>query len=164
MFVEIFTYELGANFFNHLVFHFAIVFYLVLIPPVLSLIDLSFAIGTARKLGESVRSHKLRKTLEKISRYWLFQFGAATVGTMGLLFPWYNLPYVAILATLAITVIEFRSYIEHWRRRRDHMSKLPEALGDILEFARSDRKSLDNIIRTIGQLRDSAAATTPSEQ
>lgn len=137
-FFNIFQLELGENFFNHLKFHFAIAFLLYFIPPVLAAVDLKLAISTARMLGERVRSHKLRKCLEKVTVYWTIQFAAMVLGSIGLLWPWYNLPYFTIVATLCIGFTEFFSYKEHLSRRKDGLSKIPETMQEIIEFIDKD--------------------------
>lgn len=131
---EIFTLELGENFFSHLIFHFAVVFFLYLIPPALAAVDLKLATSVARMHGERIRSHKLRKCLEKVTLYWALQFAATVLGGTGLLFPWYNLPYLTITATIAIGCIEILSYREHLKRRKDNIAKIPETVQEIIEF------------------------------
>lgn len=131
--------EMGEHFFRHLVFHYTIVFFLFFIPAALSVADLLYAISAAKRLGEPVRSHKLRKTMQKILMYWGFQIVTVILGTIGLLFPWYNLPYLTILATLAIGIIEVKSFIECWRRRKDNMAKIPETVQEIIEFIGKDK-------------------------
>lgn len=135
---EIFTLELGENFFNHLKFHFIVVFFFYFIPPILAAIDLKMAISTARMHGEKIRSHKLRKCLEKVTIYWAIQFAATVLGCTGLLFSWYNLPYLTIVATFCIGITECISYKEHLRRRKDGLAKIPETMQEIVEFIGKD--------------------------
>lgn len=137
--IDAFVFELGDNFFRHAVFHYAVVFYLFLVTVIMSVADLCYAVSTARKLGERVRSNKLRKTLQKITLYWGFQLLSAAVGSIGLLLPWYNLPYLTIVATAAIVVVESKSLLEHFKRRKDHMTKLPEAVQDIVDLIGKER-------------------------
>lgn len=132
--IEVFTLEMGDGFFAHLLFHYSIVFLLFLVPIVLSFADLGYAVSTARKLGERIRSHKLRKTVEKILLYWGLQLVSAVIGSIGVLFAWYNLPYLTMFATVVIAVIEVKSLVEHFRRRKDHLSKVPETVQEIIEF------------------------------
>lgn len=146
--IEIFTHELGENFLNHLVFHYAIVFLLFLVTPALVAADLLYALSTAKKLGERIRSHKLRKSVEKILLYWGLQILAAIVGTIGLLFPYYNLPYLSILTTLVIVVIEGKSLVEHFRRRKDNLSKIPGAVQEILDFVGGEDE-MAGIVRAV---------------
>ncbi len=137
--IDAFVSEMGEHFFRHLVFHYTIVFFLFFIPAALSVADLVYAISTAKRLGEPVRSHKLRKTMQKILMYWGFQIVTVILGTIGLLFPWYNLPYLTIIATVAIGIIEIKSFVECWRRRKDNMAKIPETVQEIIEFIGKDK-------------------------
>ncbi len=109
-------------------------FTLILIPPALVALDTYFATSTARMLGEKIRSRKLRKGIEKLTFYWGAQIAASLVGTIGLLFTWYNLPYLTILVTLAVAWTEGKSYREHFSRRRDGVAKVPESLQEMIDF------------------------------
>ncbi len=147
--LEAFTVELGDNFSRHLIFHYAVVFILALIPPVLVALDTYFATSTARMLGEKIRSRKLRKGLEKLSFYWGAQIAASLVGTIGLLFTWYNLPYMTIFVTLAVAWTEGKSYREHFIRRKDGVAKIPETLQEMIDFFGEDE--LKTTLRAIAR-------------
>ncbi len=147
--LEAFTVELGDNFSRHLIFHYAVVFILALIPPVLVALDTYFATSTARMLGEKIRSRKLRKGLEKLSFYWGAQIAASLVGTIGLLFTWYNLPYMTIFVTLAVAWTEGKSYREHFIRRKDGVAKIPETLQEMIDFFGED--DLKTTLRAIAR-------------
>lgn len=155
---EIFTYELGERFFSHMLFHFIIVFFLYLVPPVMAAVDLKLAVSTARMLGERVRSHKLRKCLDKVGRYWLIQFAATAIGCVGLLFTWYNLPYIVLLVTLAIAATEIKSYREHMRRRKDGLAKLPETLEDLAVFMGGEAELKRLVTKILAERLEKAAA------
>lgn len=107
------------------------------------------AISTARMHGERIRSHKLRKCLEKVSIYWAIQFAATVLGCIGLLFSWYNLPYLTIIVTLGIGAAEILSYKEHLKRRKDGLAKIPETMQEIVEFIGRDelRSAIIDIAR-----------------
>lgn len=154
--IEAFAAEMGDGFFTHLIFHYTIVFGCFVLTMVLVLADLYFAITTARKLGEKVRSHKMRRTIEKLTRYWAFQLVAAAIGSLMVVFPWYGYPYLCLAATIGVSVVEFVSYKEHWRRRKDHMSKIPEALQSIVDFCGGDE--IKDIIKEVA-LRHLASKT-----
>ncbi len=147
--IEAFISELGDGFFRHLIFHYAIVFTLILIPPALVALDTYFATSTARMLGEKIRSRKLRKGIEKLTFYWGAQIAASLVGTIGLLFTWYNLPYLTILVTLAVAWTEGKSYREHFSRRRDGVAKVPESLQEMIDFFGEDE--IKDIFHTIAK-------------
>lgn len=136
--IEAFTIEMGAGFFTHLIVHYAIVFALFLLTIVLVFADLSYAISTAKRLGERIRSRKLRKSIDKILRYWGLQLLASILGSFGLLFKGYDLPYLTMFITLIIVIIEGKSLWEHFRRRKDHMSKIPETIEEMIDFVGSE--------------------------
>lgn len=119
------------------------------LSPVLVALDTYFATSTARMLGEKIRSRKLRKGLEKLSFYWGAQITASLVGTIGLLFSWYNLPYMTILVTLAVAWTEGKSYREHFIRRKDGVAKIPETLQEMIDFF--GEEELKGIFRTIAR-------------
>lgn len=118
----------------HLFWHLAIIFYLILLTGLFSLADMFSGVYTAKKTGERLRSHRYRKTIEKITWYWFFQILVAAVGLVGTLFPWYNLPYLSIAAALCICVIEGKSIWEHVKRRKDRLAKLPEILNEFIDL------------------------------
>ena len=120
--------------FPHLIWHLAIIFYLILLTGLFSVADMCSGVYTAKKTGERLRSHRYRKTIEKITWYWFFQILVAAVGLVGTLFQWYNLPYLSIAAALCICVIEGKSIWEHTKRRKDRLSKLPEILNEIIDL------------------------------
>ena len=100
-------------------------------------------------LGEKIRSRKLRKGLEKLSFYWGAQIAASLVGTIGLLFTWYNLPYMTIFVTLAVAWTEGKSYREHFIRRKDGVAKIPETLQEMIDFFGEDE--LKTTLRAIAR-------------
>lgn len=131
-FFEVLTMESYSL--HHLLFHSAIVFYLIILTGVFSFADMLYAVNTAKKLREPIRSHRFRKTVEKIALYWGAQLLIFMVGLMGTLFPWYNLPYLSMLAAMLICYIEGKSIVEKFKRRKDHMSKIPEAISEIVDY------------------------------
>lgn len=96
--------------------------------------DTISGIYTAKKTGEKLRSHRLRKTFEKMAVYWFFQTLVAAVGIIFTLFSFYNLPYLSILLAAAICVTEGRSMYEHARRRRDGVAKIPETMQELIDL------------------------------
>lgn len=66
-------------------------------PKVFSIADTISGVYTAKKTGEKLRSHRLRKMFEKMAIYWFFQSLVGIVGLILSLFPFYNLPYLSIV-------------------------------------------------------------------
>lgn len=79
------NYDVG-----HLYRHLIVCFILFLITVAVCLIDFVSGVYTAKKLGEPLRSRKLRMTVEKISWYWLIQLLGFILGLMGTVFAWYE--------------------------------------------------------------------------
>lgn len=136
--------------FPHLIWHLTIIFYLILLTGLFSIADMFSGVYTAKKTGERLRSHRYRKTIEKITWYWFFQILVAAVGIVGTLFPWYNLPYLSIAAALCICVIEGKSIWEHVKRRKDRLAKLPEILNEFIEMI-SDADVLKETIKIVAK-------------
>lgn len=136
--------------FPHLIWHLAIIFYLILLTGLFSIADMFSGVYTAKKTGERLRSHRYRKTIEKITWYWFFQILVAAVGIVGTLFPWYNLPYLSIAAALCICVIECKSIGEHVKRRKDSLAKLPEILNEFIEMI-NDADELKETIKIVAK-------------
>ena len=57
------------------------------------LIDLWDGVHTAKVLHRTIRSHKLRITMNKLGEYWRVMLMGFIVDLVGVLFPWYNLPF-----------------------------------------------------------------------
>ena len=127
------NYDVG-----HLYRHLIVCFILFLITVAVCLIDFVSGVYTAKKLGEPLRSRKLRMTVEKISWYWLIQLLGFILGLMGTVFAWYEWPYISMCICLAIIVIEGKSVLEHAKRRKCRTAKIPETIRDMAEWIGED--------------------------
>lgn len=133
-FIEIIKIGMGDYSLHHLAWHLLIVAFCIVATGVFSLADTISGIYTAKKTGEKLRSHRLRKTFEKMAVYWFFQTLVAIIGVILTLLPWYNLPYLSIILAVAICVTEGRSMWEHSRRRKDGMAKIPETVQELIDI------------------------------
>lgn len=133
-FIEIIKIGMGDYSLHHLAWHLLIVAFCIVATGVFSLADTISGIYTAKKTGEKLRSHRLRKTFEKMAVYWFFQTLVAIVGIILTLLPWYNLPYLSIILAVAICVTEGRSMWEHSRRRKDGVAKIPETMQELIDL------------------------------
>lgn len=120
---------------HHLAWHVSIVAFCILTSGVFSVADTVSGIYTAKKTGEKLRSHRLRKMFEKMAVYWFFQVLVGIVGLILSLFPFYNLPYLSILFAVMICIAEGKSMWEHAQRRKDGVAKLPEAVQELIDLA-----------------------------
>lgn len=153
-FVEIIKIGMGDYSLHHLVWHLSIVAFCILTSGMFSVADTVSGIYTAKKTGEKLRSHRLRKMFEKMAVYWFFQVLVGIVGLILSLFPFYNLPYLSILFAIMICAAEGRSMWEHSRRRHDGVAKLPEAVQELIDLAGGEdelkRALLDMVRKRLG--------------
>lgn len=107
------------------------------------LIDLWDGIYTARKLGERLHSHKFRHTVQKAGEYWRLLLFGFIADTLGLLLPWYALPYITMALCVSLVFIEMKSVFEHYKRRKSRLAELPEIAARIVEcVTEQDAKKL----------------------
>lgn len=151
---EIIKVGMGDYSLHHLVWHLTIVAFCILVTGVFSMADTASGIYTAKKTKEKLRSHRLRKTFEKMAVYWFFQILVGMVGVIFSLFPWYNLPYLSIVFAAMICVAEGRSMWEHSRRRKDGVAKIPETLQELIDIVGGEeevkRALLDFVQKRLG--------------
>lgn len=133
-FFEIIKLGMGDYSLHHLAWHLLIVAFCIVTTGVFSIADTISGIYTAKKTGEKLRSHRLRKTFEKMVAYWFFQILVAIVGVILSLLSWYNLPYLSIVLAMAICITEGRSMWEHSKRRKDGVAKVPEVLQELVDL------------------------------
>lgn len=131
---EIIKVGMGDYSIHHLVWHLTIVAFCILLTGVFSVADTASGIYTAKKTREKLRSHRLRKTFEKMAVYWFFQILVGMVGVILSLFPWYNLPYLSIVFAAMICAADGRSMWEHSKRRKDGVAKVPEAMQELIDL------------------------------
>lgn len=110
-----------------------IIFMCFILITVAVLLDLYTGIRAAKKTGEPIRSHVLRKTIKKIIDYYVIIVLCTLIDVLGLCFPWYNIPYADILATLSVILIEGRSMLENFARAKSCASKIDDVVLDILQ-------------------------------
>ncbi|MBQ5922433.1 MAG: phage holin family protein [Alistipes sp.] len=97
------------------------------------LMDLDTGVRAARKSGEKISSRNLRRTITKIIDYLRVLVFGVMIDVLGLAFPWYNIPYCAILVALAVVLIEGKSVLENYRKTKSTASKLPEEIAAIIK-------------------------------
>lgn len=144
-FIEVIKLGMGDYSLHHLAWHLLIVAFCIVITGVFSIADTISGIYTAKKTGEKLRSHRLRKTFEKMAVYWFFQILVAIVGVMFTVFSFYNLPYLSIVFAAMICIAEGRSMWEHSRRRRDGVAKIPETVQELIDLVGGE----DELKRTL---------------
>ena len=124
-----------------------IIFTCCLIVVIACLFDMWTAIEAAKTRKERISSHSLRKTVTKVIDYLRIVFFALLIDILGLFFPWYSIPYCVILATLGILLIEGRSFIENYRKKKSAAAEIVDAIKEIIDC--KDKVSAENIISMI---------------
>lgn len=118
------------------------------------LIDLWTGIDAARKNREKIRSKALRRTVAKALDYLRVIMFAILIDVLGLTFPWYVIPYCAIVCTLGVLVIEGKSVLENFQKKKSSAAKITEVIETIIEC--TDNETAEKIIKAIksdGELR-----------
>ena len=129
-----------------------IIFVCCVLIIVASFIDMWTGIDAARANKEPISSRALRKTVAKIIDYLRVLVFAVLIDILGLCFPWYAIPYCAIIGTLGILLIEFRSVIENSRKKRSHAGEVMDMVAKIIECATD--KDAEKIIEFINKNGD----------
>ena len=102
----------------HLYRHLGISLSMWVLTICLVLLDLVDGVHTARVLHQRIHSHKLRATVVKFGEYWRFLLFGFFFDLAGVFFPWYGYPYMTIIITLGLSVIELKSMLEHAKKRK----------------------------------------------
>lgn len=120
---------------EHLALYLFVIFICHLLIAVAPIVDMWDALYTARKVKERIRSHKVRKTVEKIGEYWRLLLLGVLIDALGFFFPFYKLPFISMLMSLGVVVIEVLSIFEHIRKRKSRLERLPQLVEKIINCA-----------------------------
>lgn len=141
--------------FNALEYYVAIRTIIVLIcwtfMVIACLIDFWSGTDTAKALGEKLISHGFRRTITKMGDYVRVMFFALMFDMLGSLLPFYKIPFVTILATIAVVIIEGKSVIENSRRKKAHAADIPDIVKQIIHAttAKQGHEIIDKIIQNL---------------
>lgn len=132
-----------------------IIFMCFVIIVIAVLFDLYTGIKAAKKTGEPIRSHILRKTINKITDYYIAVGFGILIDWLGLCFPWYSIPYAAIISTLAVIIIEGRSVLENLARAKSHAAEVDDVVLKSLPILKEmiDCKSIKTAIKLYEEIR-----------
>lgn len=117
-------------------------------------IDLWTGIDAARKNKEKIRSRALRRTVVKILDYLRVIMFGVLIDVLGLSFTWYVIPYCAIICTLGILVIEGKSVLENFQKKKSSAAQVADIIEAIIDA--TDNETAEKIIKAIksdGELR-----------
>ena len=133
----------------------AIIFMCFVIVAIAVILDLYTGIRAAKKIGEPIRSHILRKTINKITDYYVAVIFGILIDWLGLCFPWYSIPYAAIISTLAVIIIEGRSVLENLARAKSHAAEVDDVVLKSLPILKEmiDCKSIKTAIKLYEEIR-----------
>lgn len=99
------------------------------------LVDLWSGRDTAKFLGEKLESHKYRRTIVKIGDYSRVMLFGFMFDCLGMLLPFYILPFGTMLCTIGVIAIEGKSVIENSARKKAHAADIPEVIKKIIQAA-----------------------------
>ena len=115
-----------------------------------TLVDFWSGVTTAKALKEPLMSHGFRRTITKISDYWRVLFFAMIFDILGAFLSFYYLPFLSMLCTMAIVIIEARSVVENSNRRRSHAAEVPDIVAKIVAASTSEEGK--EVLAQIGEL------------
>lgn len=131
-----------------------IIFMCCMLVIVACLIDLWTGVDAARKNREKISSKALRRTVAKMLDYLRVIVFGVLIDLLGLAFPWYAVPYMAIICTLGILVIEGKSVLENFHKKKSSAAQVVDIIEAIVEA--TDNDTAEKIIKAIkddGKLR-----------
>ena len=103
----------------------AIIFVCLVLIVFACLLDMWTGIDAARANKEKICSRPLRKTGTKIVDYYRLVMFFILIDILGLCFPWYNLPYGAVIGTLGVLIVEGLSVIENFKKKKARTKHMP---------------------------------------
>lgn len=133
-----------ARMFHALSYNTAVIFVCCVLVILAALIDLWTGIDAARANKERIRSKALRRTVNKIIDYLRVILFGVLIDILGIFFPWYVLPYCALLCTLGVMLIEGRSVLENLRKKKSHAADIAAMVSKIVQCI--DDKDAQEII------------------
>lgn len=113
----------------------AIIFACLVLIVFACLLDMWTGIDAARINKEKICSRPLRKTGTKIVDYYRLVMFFILIDILGLCFPWYNLPYGAVIGTLGVLIIEGLSVIENFKKKKSNAAEVADLAMRITECA-----------------------------
>lgn len=117
-----------------------------------TLVDFWSGVTTAKALHQPLMSHGFRRTIAKIGSYWQVLIFALMFDILGAFFSFYYLPFMTIVATLSIIIIEARSVVENSKRRKLSAAEMPSLMQDIMSADTVDKAA--QVITTLAALSE----------
>ena len=124
-----------------------IIFMCCILVIVACFIDLWTGVDAARKNKEQISSKALRRTVAKIIDYLRVIVFAVLIDVLGLSFPWYSIPYCAVICALGILIIEGKSVLENFNKKKSAAAKVIDVIETIVNC--TDNETAEKIIKAI---------------
>ena len=124
-----------------------IIFMCCIITIAACFIDLWTGIDAARKNKETIKSKALRRTVAKIIDYLRVIVFGVLIDVLGLSFTWYVIPYCAVICTLGILIIEGKSVLENFHKKKSAAAKVMDVIETIVNC--TDNETAEKIIKAI---------------
>ena len=131
-----------------------IIFMCCILVIIACFIDLWTGIDAAKKNREPISSKALRRTIAKVLDYLRVIVFGVLIDLLGLAFPWYAVPYMAIICTLGILIIEGKSVLENFHKKKSSAAQVVNIIEEIVKA--TDNETAEKIIKAIkddGKLR-----------
>ena len=117
---------------------------------VATMVDFWSGVTTAQALHQPLMSHGFRRTIAKIGSYWQVLIFALMFDILGAFLSFYYLPFMTMIGTLSIIIIEARSVVENSARRKMNAAKIPDVLREIKEATTDD--DAERALASVGKL------------
>ncbi len=112
------------------------------------ILDLDTGVKAARKNHEKICSRNLRRTVAKTLDYLRVLVFGVMIDILGLAFPWYDIPYCAIIVALATVLIEAKSVLENYEKMKSAAAAIPDEISRIVKAkTRAEAKEIIDLIR-----------------
>lgn len=115
------------------------------------LIDFSAGYKAARVCKEPIKSRLLRRTISKITDYYHFLIVGILVDVLGLAFPWYSMPFAAVIVSISVVLIEGWSVVEKYKKMKSSAADIPLMAQKIVEIA-----NVKDALSLIGEIKELA--------
>ena len=115
------------------------------------LIDFSAGYKAAKVCKEPIKSRLLRRTVSKVTDYYHFLIVGVLVDVLGLAFPWYSIPFAAVIVSISVVMIEGWRVIEKFKKMKSSAADIPKMAQRIV-----DVKNIKDAVELIGEVKELA--------
>lgn len=112
-------------------------------------LDFSAGYKAAMVCKEPIKSRLLRRTVSKVTDYYHFLIVGILVDVLGLAFPWYSIPFAAVIVSISVVLIEGWSVIEKFKKMKSSAADIPIMAQRIVDI-----KNIKDAVELIGEVKD----------